>query len=76
MRRTQNHTETMTAAQNTQQCLACGRSADETPLIPLDYRGERLSICPQHLPVLIHDPARLVGTLPGAENLRPAEHQD
>jgi hypothetical protein len=28
-------------------CLACHRRSDETPLIPLDYRGARLSICPQ-----------------------------
>jgi hypothetical protein len=40
------------------------------------YRDSRLWICPQHLPVLIHDPAQLIGKLPGAENLRPAEHHD
>ena len=57
-------------------CLACHRGSQETPLIPLDYRGTRLSICPQHLPVLIHDPARLIGMLPGAENLSPADHHD
>jgi hypothetical protein len=33
-------------------------------------------ICPQHLPLLIHDPARLIGKLPGAEKLRPADHHD
>jgi hypothetical protein len=26
--------------------------------------------------VLIHDPQRLVGTLPGAEHLEPADHHD
>ncbi len=57
-------------------CLACGRNSDETPLVVLEYRGARLSICPQHLPVLIHDPAQLIGKLPGAENLRPADHHD
>ncbi|MAE64514.1 MAG: hypothetical protein CMJ18_09620 [Phycisphaeraceae bacterium] len=57
-------------------CLACGRDDGETPLINLQYRGESIWICPQHLPVLIHDPARLIGTLPGAENLRPADHHD
>ena len=57
-------------------CLACGRGEHETPLIQLAYRGERLAICPQHLPVLIHDPQRLVGVLPGAEGLAPAEHRD
>jgi hypothetical protein len=33
-------------------------------------------ICPQHLPVLIHNPQMLVGKLPGAEGLTPAEHHD
>jgi hypothetical protein len=57
-------------------CLACDRDASTTPLVPLEYRGARTWICPQHLPVLIHDPARLVGRLEGAENLRPADHSD
>jgi len=57
-------------------CLACERGTDVTPLIPLEYREERLWICPQHLPLLIHDPAQLVGRLAGAEHLRPAEHHD
>ena len=57
-------------------CLACGRGADTVPLIALSYRGAHHWICPQHLPVLIHDPARLVGQLPGVEDLRPADHHD
>jgi hypothetical protein len=57
-------------------CLACQRGADDTPLIALQYRGSQYWICPQHLPVLIHDPQRLVGMLPGAERLSPADHHD
>jgi len=57
-------------------CLACHRGPSDTPLIPLDYRGRTYWICPQDLPILIHDPARLVGKLPGAERLKPAEHHD
>ena len=57
-------------------CLECGRDSDATPLIRLAYRSAELWICPQHLPLLIHDPARLIGKLPGAETLRPAEHHD
>lgn len=57
-------------------CLACERTPDETPLIALAYRNTTHWICPQHLPILIHDPARLVGRLPGAERLRPADHHD
>ena len=64
------------AAEINKQCLLCERSTDVTPLIPLEYREERLWICPQHLPVLIHDPGQLVGRLAGAENLKPAEHHD
>jgi len=60
----------------TASCLACGRGPDAVPLIALSYRGEAHWICPQHLPVLIHDPGRLVGRLPGAEHLRPADHHD
>lgn len=60
----------------TRSCLFCNRDDRETPLVSLVHRGEPLFICPQHLPVLIHDPARLVGVLPGAERLQPAEHHD
>ena len=44
-------------------CLACGRSDHETPLVQLLHRGVELYICPQHLPILIHNPAELVGKL-------------
>jgi len=57
-------------------CLFCRRDETVTPLVTLTYRGSALFICPQHLPVLIHDPQRLVGVLPGAERLEPAEHHD
>jgi len=57
-------------------CIVCSRDSDQTPLIPVEYRGSTIRICPQHLPVLIHDPAQLIGRLPGAENLRPADHHD
>lgn len=57
-------------------CLVCDRDPDTTPLITLTYRGASYWICPQHLPILIHDPARLTGRLPGAEGLRPADHHD
>ncbi len=57
-------------------CLACGRTAREVPLITLDYRGKKFLICPQHLPMLIHDPQSLAGKLPGAEGMEPADHHD
>ena len=66
----------MTATNEQNTCLACGRDSAATPLVALEYRSSRLWICPQHLPILIHDPERLVGILPGAENLSPADHHD
>jgi hypothetical protein len=57
-------------------CLYCQQDSDAVPLILLRYRGEERWICPQHLPILIHDPAVLSGILPGAENLKGANHHD
>jgi hypothetical protein len=57
-------------------CLNCERDERETPLICLEYRGQRMWICAQHLPVLIHDPQQLIGKLPGAEGLKPSEIHD
>ena len=57
-------------------CLFCERTSDEVPLLDLEFKGTQIQICPQHLPILIHDPAQLIGRLPGAEDLRPAEHHD
>ena len=57
-------------------CLACDRDSDATPLVKLEYRAQAHWICPQHLPLLIHDPARLVGRLEGAENLEPSDYHD
>jgi len=47
-----------------------------TPLLVLEYRSSVVRICPQHMPVLIHEPQQLVGLLPGAENLKPADIHD
>lgn len=57
-------------------CLVCGSTSDDIPLIAFEYKGEDLRICPQHLPILIHDPGRLAGVLQGAERMQPAEHHD
>jgi hypothetical protein len=57
-------------------CLLCKRDEQATPLLQVRYRGATLWICPQHLPVLIHDPQSLEGVLPGASQLAPAEHHD
>jgi hypothetical protein len=66
----------MTDAGAERGCLACGRGSDAIPLIALEYRATTFWICPRHLPLLIHDPGRLEGVLPGAEGMSPAEHED
>ncbi len=57
-------------------CLVCRRNSAEVPLISFRYRGSDLFICPQHLPLLIHDPTKLAEVLPGADGLQPADHHD
>ncbi|MHC4219685.1 MAG: hypothetical protein ACYSU7_14680 [Planctomycetota bacterium] len=66
----------MTDSQPEPRCLVCERTQNATPLLALQYRNDQTWICPQHLPVLIHDPTQLAGRLPGAEDLKPAEHHD
>ena len=56
------------------QCVNCGRSVEQVPLISIVHRDGPAYICPQCLPTLIHDPQALVGKLAGAEALRPHEH--
>lgn len=57
----------------TDKCIFCKKNSDQVPLIQFQFRKTDLAICVQHLPVLIHDPSQLVGKLPGAEGLDPAE---
>lgn len=57
-------------------CLVCRKPSDEVPLLSFEFKGTSLWICPQHLPILIHDPGKLSGLLPGAEGLEPADHHD
>ncbi len=56
-------------------CLNCGRNSEQIPLLKLEYRGETYHLCPQCLPVMIHQPHKLAGKLPGAENFEAANHQ-
>ena len=56
-------------------CIVCERSDDTLPLIQLRYQGERLWICPMHLPILIHKPQQLTEKFPGA-TIEPADHSD
>jgi hypothetical protein len=55
-------------------CISCDRRESEIPLLQLRFQGEQLSICSQCLPVLIHEPEKLVGRMSGAENIEPSPH--
>jgi hypothetical protein len=61
---------------STPSCVMCERGLHESPLLRLAFRESEFWICPQHLPVLIHDPSKLVGRLAGAETLRPSDYHD
>ena len=50
-------------------CLVCEKGENQIPLVELSYHGVKYHICPQHIPVLIHNPDKLEGLLPGAENM-------
>jgi hypothetical protein len=51
-------------------CLFCKRDEQQVPLVQVDFKGTTYWICPQHIPVLIHDPSKLEGILPGADELQ------
>lgn len=57
-------------------CVACARTSDEVPIVRIQYQGVEIGICPQHLPILIHDPTSLSGRLAGAEAMKAADHHD
>jgi hypothetical protein len=51
-------------------CLVCKATSTETPVTKFYYQDSEFYICPQHMPVLIHNPEELVGLLPNAEKLK------
>ncbi len=59
---------------NLHACVVCEHTSQEIPLLSIEYQGKQYWICPDHLPVLIHEPAQLIGRLPGAEKLQGHHH--
>ena len=55
---------------NVKACLVCKTSSAETPVTKFYYQESEFYICPQHIPVLIHNPQELVGLLDGADKLK------
>jgi len=58
----------------TPHCVNCERSVEEVPLLTLAQCTGAAYICPQCLPILIHQPQALSGKLSGVEKLQPHEH--
>jgi len=56
--------------QENKKCLYCQKGEELVPLVQLSFKGTQYYICPQHLPVLIHNPDQLEGMLPDAENMQ------
>lgn len=54
-------------------CLNCDASENEIPLVNLVFEGKPAFICSSCLPVLIHQPQKLVGKLDGADKILPAK---
>ena len=46
-------------------CLNCGSSEQERPLLTLKLQGKEVYLCPQCMPIMIHEPDQLVDKLPG-----------
>ena len=57
-------------------CVLCKQDSDQVPLVPIQYRGQQLWICSQHMPVLIHEPNKLADVMPGADNIQSVDHHD
>lgn len=64
----------MTESGATPACINCERSQAEIPLLRFQFKDERFWLCSGCLPTLLHRPEKLVGRLPGAEDIPPVGH--
>lgn len=58
----------------TRVCIHCEGDDKQVPLVVFYYQGQEHHICTEHLPVLIHTPAKLTGKLPDADKINPVVH--
>jgi len=49
------------------ECLVCKKSSAEIPVTKFYYQESEFYICPQHMPVIIHNPQQLIGLIDGAD---------
>ena len=55
--------------ENTPRCLVCQETSQEIPLLKLEYQEQEYYICPQHFPILIHQPQIQAETVGGCLKL-------
>lgn len=51
-------------------CLVCKKPSTEVPVTKFYYQESEFFICPQHMPVIIHNPQQLIGLLEGADKFK------
>ena len=57
-------------------CYNCKRDENMVALLEMTYKGEKMFVCPQHLPDLIHSPAKVADLVPGSDKWEiPGEKQ-
>ena len=49
-------------------CLVCKKTSTEIPVTKFYYQESEFYICPQHMPVIIHNPQQLIGLIDGADS--------
>lgn len=49
------------------ECLVCKKASNEIPVTKFYYQETEFYICPQHMPVIIHNPEELIGLIDGAD---------
>jgi len=57
-------------------CLNCGASEQERPILTIKFQSQEFYICPQCLPILIHEPHKLMDKLPGFQPTDYPSSQD
>ena len=56
-------------------CVYCKKDSHQIPLVAIEYQDKTYWVCPEHIPLMIHEPAKLVGILPGAEKMKPYQSE-
>jgi len=69
---TANFEQKLKTMSEQKKCIVCQRSQEEMPVTEFYHKEASFYICAQHIPILIHDPQKLVGLLPDADKMEGA----